>query len=339
MYDQQAAALLRAPLPINLRMAQSLRELERVIPQRKTHESLVPVAEHLEAGGTLEPEAFSAYFSIVRSLLDSGMSDLAPYFSLIFKGVRPITGQIAIRILSSREFGSAGIRSVRKNFASSSLKAEQMAAVPRDAEPEIKRKISDALALIQVKAPSAWSELSPITAEIVATLGVPRKGMTFDGCSSIERYGSILINMRRKRTRLMLAETIIHESAHSLLFAMSCNNHRVLNPETETYKSPLRIDPRPLDGIYHAVFVIARMYGFIAEIALNPATSSRMRAEACKLLPLRHRNFLDGFSVLAEHARLTPIGRQLLVDAVGRVERATQQVSAAFPEFKSRPAI
>lgn len=336
---EQMVAVPREPFPINVRMAQSLRELERVIPKRETHQSFVPIAEHLEAGGTLEPEAFAAYFSIVRSLLENRNVDLTPFYSLIYRGRRPITAQIAVRVLNSREFGNSRIHSVRKNFASTSLTPRQMALISKDAEPEIKRKISAALCLIQVKAPHASSALFPITAEIVATVGVPRNGMDFDGCSSIERYGSILLNMRRKRTRLVLAETIIHESAHSLLFALSCNDHRVLNSASETYRSPLRIDPRPLDGIYHAVFVIARMYSFLAEIALNPATSSRMRAEACKLLPVRHRNFQDGLSVLVAHARLTPIGRELLDDAIERVERAAEQVGSVFPEFKPRQVV
>lgn len=150
--------------------------------------------------------------------------------------------------------------------------------------------------------------------------------MTFDGCSSLERYGSILVNMRRRRTPLVLAETLVHESAHSLLFALSCNDFRVLNPPSELHKSPLRIDPRPLDGIFHAVFVLARMHGFLAEIVLNPETSTFMRKEALKVISERRKNFLDGHSVLAEHAKLTEIGRELLEDSFQRVETATRAV-------------
>ena len=85
----------------------------------------------------------------------------------------------------------------------------------------------------------------------------------------------------------------------------------------------MRIDPRPLDGIYHAVFVLARMHGFVAEVAEHPETGEATRMEAKSLMGERRDSFLDGHSVLAEHAQLTAIGRELLDDAFLRVQSAT----------------
>jgi HEXXH motif-containing protein len=227
-------------------------------------------------------------------------------------------------MLGFSEFGRTGTRKVREHFASSSLWFTQMGTVPERAHARTRRKLLESLALVKTRAPNAWRDLSRITTEIIATNGVSRGIMTFDGCSSLERYGSILVNMRRRRTPLVLAETLVHESAHSLLFALSCDDHRVMNPPTEVHKSPLRLDPRPLDGIFHAVFVLARMHGFVAEVAKHPETSRAMTEEARKVMEERHKNFLDGYSVLAEHARLTAIGQELLDDAFARVDAATQ---------------
>ncbi|MBL6431916.1 MAG: hypothetical protein HPM95_15385 [Alphaproteobacteria bacterium] len=58
----------------------------------------------------------------------------------------------------------------------------------------------------------------------------------------------------------------MHEAAHGTLFAMSPVEFYVFNPENERYSSPLRLDPRPLDGIYHATFVLARMHIAMREL-------------------------------------------------------------------------
>ena len=327
MYAEALTPPNEAPFPIGVRMAESLRELQRVLGNDKTLANLIPVAEHLEAGGTLQPEAYGIYFSLVRAIqADSGHTFLAPMIASLARSPRPRGAPIAIRMLSFEEFGRSGVREAREHFASPSLTSTQMGTVPSAAHCRMKRRLLDALGLIKSQAPNAWNDVSRITTEIIATYGVSRGIMTFDGCSSLERYGSILVNMKRRRTPLVLAETLVHESAHSLLFALSCNDHRVLNLPTELHKSPLRIDPRPLDGIYHAVFVLARMHGFVAEVARHPKTTNAMLIEARKVLEERRKNFLDGHSVLVEHAQLTAVGRELLEDAYERVNKATAAV-------------
>jgi hypothetical protein len=69
------------------------------------------------------------------------------------------------------------------------------------------------------------------------------------------------------------------------------------------------------------------MHGFLAEVALHPETSTAMRKEALNVLEERRKNFLDGHSVLIEHAKFTQIGKDLLDDAFERVETATRLVN------------
>ena len=328
MHDGAAPAEAAGTFPIGLRMAESLRELQRAVIGAGKAPDLIPVAEHLEAGGSLHPEAYAAYFDLVRIVQGASSQPTKKLAETLARSARPRDAGIAIRMLGFEEFGRAGTRETRAHFQTDSLRSTQMAAIPLHAHARIRRRLNDALGLIEARAPVAWSDVSRITTEIVAAYGVSRGIMTFDGCSSLERYGSILVNMRRQRTRLVMAETLVHESAHSLLFALSCNDHRVLNPPTERHRSPLRIDPRPLDGIFHAVFVLARMHGFVAEVALHPGTTPAMRAEARKVLAEREKSFRDGHSVLMEHARFSEIGRELLDDAHARVERAAGAVAA-----------
>lgn len=313
-----------APVPIQARLAQSLRHIDEALDLPEGPETdLAAVARHLDAGGALQPEAYGHYYALIRALQGERPDSAMAHIRHLAASPRDPDAGITIRLLGTGDFTRPELRAAKANFTSESLRPEQLRPIPAAAALRVRRALRGAMDIIRAHAPASWSDFSRITTEIIAASGSMRDGMTFDGCSSLERYGSILVNMRRNRTPLVLAETLVHESAHSLLFALSCDEHRVLNPPSERYKSPLRIDPRPLDGIFHAAFVLARMHGFLAEIAESGSAPAPMRAEARKLAVRRRENFLDGYGVLAGHARFTETGRALIEDARERVERAS----------------
>lgn len=320
MLDKAKEAKSRELLPIDRRMAESLRELSAALLDFPHADGLAAQAALVEGGFLLEPTAYSTYFQLLRALQANDQQALRALIATL--ALTPTSNGVAIRMLGFDAFGRKGVRTTRDDFASDSLLHTQMGVIPAGAGPRMHRKLTGALDLIADLSSQAWQDITDVTTEIVAAYGTMRGLTTFDGCSSLERYGSILINMRRDRTPLGLAETLVHESAHGLLFALSCNEHRVLNPPSERHASPLRHDPRPLDGIYHAVFVLARMFAFVSDVAQSPNTTQTMRAEAQRRMDARRKNFLDGYAVLQEHARLTDIGQSLLDDAYARVMMA-----------------
>lgn len=319
----------RAALPIDVRTMESLRELRRVLGAYDNASKLGALADHLEAGGNLRADGYGHYFALVRAIQNDERLSIRQHIAALAKSRQEPDLGITIRMFGLEEFGRSKLREVSAQFASSSLSTTQMGTIPANAHHRVWLTLTGALELIQNSAPIAWQAVAKVTTEIIAVYGRPRGMMTFDGCSSLERYGSILINMRRQRTALTMAETLVHESAHSLLFALSCDDHRVLNPTSERYASPLRIDPRPLDGIYHAVFVLARMYSFVAEIARNPRAKNAMRIEARKVMEVRRKNFLDGYAVLIKNARFTETGRRLLDDSLALVVGSTPAAQAS----------
>ena len=52
---------------------------------------------------------------------------------------------------------------------------------------------------------------------------------------------------------------LIHEQSHLYVHLINNDDPIVLNPR-ERYQSPLREEKRPLIGVYHATFVLARVY-------------------------------------------------------------------------------
>jgi hypothetical protein len=135
--------------------------------------------------------------------------------------------------------------------------------------------------------------------------------------SSYRAFG--LISLRQQQPIdywTVYLEHIIHEAAHLHLFAVWKHETLVLNSPTERFESPLRPDPRPMSGIFHAMFVLARIsyiynrfsrdQRFIKHAerwatAHNSAKNKRTPAE----------KFRDAFDTVMTHGRLSPVGRRI----------------------------
>ena len=112
-----------------------------------------------------------------------------------------------------------------------------------------------------------------------------------------------------------MVQALAHECAHSLLFGLSTDGPLVQNDEGERFASPLRSDPRPIDGILHATFVTARMHQAVARLLEAEALPGSDRAEAERALATNAELFARGLATLDQHARLTPIGAAALAGA------------------------
>ena len=221
-----------------------------------------------------------------------------------------------IRPFSKRAFSPTEEVEFRRQFVSESLLDEQISHLDESSEPGILTKFQLAIDILQRHAPQTYSEIDILVCELVPAFGNVVSGMVFDGCSSLERWGSILVNAKPTRTNLELSEVITHECAHNALFSMAPVNFHVENDPGELYKSPLRNDPRPMNGIYHATFVLARMCFAMHEVVRSPTVDAVLRKEAGELAKHSANLFADGYSVLEKHAVYTPEGGTIMRDAV-----------------------
>jgi len=112
-----------------------------------------------------------------------------------------------------------------------------------------------------------------------------------------------------------MVELLAHESAHLMLFAFSHSEALVSNDAEGLYESPLRSDPRPMDGIFHATWVSARMHWAVAEMVKTDALSEAQRREAIAANQRNRQQFLDGYAVIEQHAKLTETGRSVMAAA------------------------
>jgi HEXXH motif-containing protein len=105
-----------------------------------------------------------------------------------------------------------------------------------------------------------------------------------------------------------LAVSLAHEAAHSLLFGLAVGGQLTENDAAERYSSPLRRDPRPMEGVAHATYVTARMaYALEAMIGAGVLDQDEM-ARAGDQLAHDKAVCIQGLATVMADAGLTPAG-------------------------------
>ena len=187
--------------------------------------------------------------------------------------------------------------------------------------PSAAARIREGLALLDAGAPDIAGELRALIHEIVLVDTV--NSAFFGGATSFQLWGAVFLRLEPNASRVDIAESLAHEAAHALLFGFSLGMPLVENPDDERYASPLRSDPRPLDGIFHATYVIARMHytlgcliasGMLSEAEMDAAGAGRLQ---------HARAYRDGAGVLRDHARWTPAGEAAFRSAQASMGRAS----------------
>lgn len=196
-----------------------------------------------------------------------------------------------------------------------------LAPLAPDALGEAAGRVRAAVALLDAAAPELAAEIRATVRQVVLVAAAPGSARDFGGASSFHLWGAVFLNAHRHRGRVAMAEGLVHEAAHLLLFGEADGERVVVNDGGERHVSPLRDDPRPLDGIAHATFVLARM-AYCAErlLAAGDLTAAE-RAEAEAALDRNRRDYRDGAGVVDRHARLTGAGARMLGAAAAYMAR------------------
>jgi len=179
-----------------------------------------------------------------------------------------------------------------------------------------RRLIKEAFDLMDAGDTELAAEIRALLREIVLAAGtLESKAMTFDGASAFMLWGAIIINANQPKNELTMLQMLAHESAHNLLFGFSADESLVENPPEELFPSPLRVDPRPMDGIYHATFVTARMHRAVKALLDSGILSTTQKESAEKDLADNARLFANGIETVDRFGKLTPLGKIVMEGA------------------------
>jgi HEXXH motif-containing protein len=268
--------------------------------------------ERLTSGGPVDPMAFAAYFRGTAALLDEDAAAARPHFQFLAEMARPVA-RLRVADLSAASPSGTRLDYYQACFDTDpDAKFELKAADPERAAAG-EANVREALALLRKGAPDVAGEFEAIVHELVLVEDKdPSAAYGFDGGSSYQSWGALALNVAVPKPLVVMAETLAHEGAHSFLFGHTIEEPLVRNPDEDLFKSPLRDDPRPMDGIYHATFVTARMHYAMDRLAKSGVLSPADQAVAEERRDLDVERFRDGFAIVSEHGDLSPVGKRLL---------------------------
>jgi HEXXH motif-containing protein len=179
-----------------------------------------------------------------------------------------------------------------------------------------RQRIEAAFALLDRASPELAKEIRTLLREIVLAVGPDEPdAMLFDGASSFMLWGALVLNADSYQSDLDMVQVLAHESGHNLLFGLCADGPMIENDDSERYASPVRRDPRPMDGIVHAAFVIARMHQAVRTLLDAKAIDAAQRPEAETALANLQRSFAHAMNTVDQHALLTPLGRSVMEGA------------------------
>lgn len=271
---------------------------------------LIRPCELLAAGKSLPPRAFGLYFQLASSLFD-GNEAAAEWAAAQLEAIDPRAPGLHMQGWGSAE--SADVESVLALRMGADVR--QFAPVSAATAKQFAALVTEGLALLQAGAPELHGELTGLLAEMLFAQAPTGAAMEFDGASHYQLWGLLLLNPSHHHTPLGIAEVLAHEAGHSLLFGLTIDEPLVLNDDDELFLSPLRPDPRPMDGIYHATFVSARMAWAMEALAdsglLTNEEQRHARSEAAK----DRENFSRGWQTVRQHGRLSATGLQIMENA------------------------
>jgi hypothetical protein len=173
--------------------------------------------------------------------------------------------------------------------------------------------LQQALRKMESVVPDAYAEFNTLITDVMA-LHSP----TMNAATSICALGIIRVSqLRPGQNWTRYLENLVHEAAHHHLNYVWFADPIILNEDSGTYSSPLRREKRPLSGIYHAMFVLARTMHMIRALEKHPGFNPETDMVASAYNNAGNSNsfeqkFEDCWTVLKEHARLTSLGTNLM---------------------------
>jgi hypothetical protein len=133
-------------------------------------------------------------------------------------------------------------------------------------------------------------------------------GKALKAATSASIFGAIYLKLPpvNESPQAYFADHIIHETSHLHLDILLAFDKIVLNENKEKFDAPIRIDPRPMTGIFHATFVLSRMVRLFQRLVKDT-----QEIEYIKRLDIFKRQFDNGFETIEKNAKLTENGYRI----------------------------
>jgi HEXXH motif-containing protein len=271
-------------------------------------------------GGAYPPSTFGLYYEATSALMGADEPAARQCFAELLQE-RRISPE-GVRVLTLDQIVPAANRARYQRLMDTDPNTRFTILPPPPGEADAAvRRIHSGLRRLRRAIPELAGEFDALIRELILVAGGEGLGYDFAGGSSYMLWGALFLNAGQHTNDVGVIEALAHESGHSLLFGFTYDHPLVMNDDEELFASPLRDDARPMDGIYHATYVSARMHWAMAALM---ASGTLDRAETELAVARREADrvsFWTGHATVRSHARLSEIGGVLMDGAHGYMKQ------------------
>lgn len=274
----------------------------------------IPAGDEIVArvrANPVAPVVFGVYTELVEAIfaddIDSAVK-LAGELQTLSHGPVP---ELRIVTLNDHDLGAGQAARYRRLLDDDPEVGRTLRALSADAFARASGQVNDALALLDAAVPELADEIRALVDEIVL---VETNDEDF-GASSFQLWGALFLKVKAYADRVEIAESLAHEGAHALLFGLGMGKPLVRNGTDIRYASPLRTDLRPMDGVVHASYVLARMHYAVTRLLDSGLLTDEETAVALAAQKRNARHHADSWSVIDPAVQWTPAGEATLTAA------------------------
>jgi HEXXH motif-containing protein len=299
---------------VRRRLADSFAQLQDAIDRSEAEPAFAHCIELLDAG-RVRPGMFAAYSDLVEAI--AAQDDEKFRDAMQALGQSEAAGwDIRALTLDDRQLGPGMAERFVRHIDSDPTQPLALAPLPAGELPAVQRRLDDTLGLLDQGAPELAGEIRGLAREVIVVTSHPRTGeIALESASTFYLWGALFINPAAFPDRVALAEALTHECAHCLLHAFTAAEPLVENAPGERFPSPLRRDARPMEGVVHATYVLARMHYCVERLLASGLLEEAERTRAAAVRAEHARGFADGLATVDRHARFNARGAAIFAAA------------------------
>ena len=134
------------------------------------------------------------------------------------------------------------------------------------------KKILEARKIIKLTDPQLSKLMDKLQNTIVLCEPGPESrkiNKTFGGATCFFFRGGSILNCSSKFNIVNTLEKLVHEYAHNELFVLGQDERLCSNSDDDIHKVSIRSDKRPMNGIIHSFYVVARVLEFFSKLSIE----------------------------------------------------------------------
>ena len=253
---------------------------------------------------------WACYHDLVQAILrldEGAAASIASELLAVLPAPPPVPGTVVT--LSEEDLGRGDVPRYLAVIDNDAERPLALAPASREEVTRIAALTVEARHLLAETSPALLDEIDTLGHEIVlATSDGPRG---FGGAATVFLWGAVMLNPALVPDRVTLVEGLAHETAHALLFGLTLGADLTTNDPGERYGSPLRPDPRPIEGIVHATYVLARMIHALDAVRGSACLVADESAHIARKIDQNWTNYAAGLQTVDAHARFTEEGAKI----------------------------